>query len=67
VAGKICRISNQRPEAADCIKSSPEAIDELLARLPGGIKLYFYLDPSLNPVNPVKKLFSLFGCWQSPP
>ncbi|WP_287043400.1 hypothetical protein, partial [Desulfonatronospira sp. MSAO_Bac3] len=27
----------------------------------------FSLNPSLNPVNPVKKLFYLLGCGQCPP
>ena len=35
---------------------SPRAIEDFLARLPGGINC-FSLNQSLNPVNPVKKIF----------
>jgi hypothetical protein len=34
--------------------------------LPHGQGKISSLNPSLNPVNPVKKLFSLYGCGQSP-
>ena len=44
---------------------SPKASDDLLAWLPARTKMFFF-NQSLNPVNPVKKIFFFIGLLMKP-